>query len=792
MLALTLVIAIVLGGRRRDWSWMGLLVASFAALGGGWHHLCWSDLPPDHLARGMREAEAPRPAWVRGVLIEVAEPRAGDGVRDQGSTRALLDVSGVSDGSRWRSASGRVQLNISGEVTALEAGDAVEAAGSLARVAGPLNPGEFDYREYLRAQGVRLRMSVESPEGVWRVADRSFRIWPRVLGRVRGWSYRRLVAGLDSRAAPLAAALLLGRREAVDPEVNDAFARTGTTHLLAISGLHLQVLAAVLLVVMRALGVGRRAAFSTVAIATAAYALLVGLMPSVVRSAAMTLTVCLACWFDRPTRPANVLAMAALATLALNPSNLFDVGGQLSFLAIAVIIWGVRPAGEWLRFGFYAITFRYQQPGSPLDALERKLEPWWRAMTRKRLGVIFEGITVSLVVWLVAVPLVALRFHIVSPIGVLLNIPLIPITSLALLASGLALGLSAVWAPLGVPAARLCSLLLHWTEAVVGWGASRSWGHTFVPGPPWWWVSLFYGLLGLASAAGVGRWRQRSWLWGGFVAWLALGTFLTLRPQRPAVLEADVLAVGHGLAVVIQDRDGTVTLYDCGRMRDPSVGRRIVAPALWSRAVRRVDTVILSHADADHYDGLPDVLDRFSIGVVRVPPGFGGPANPGAEQLLADVQRRQIPIRPIVASETWASASATFRVRHPPAGWHPAASDNARSVVVEVESRGRRFLLTGDLELEGLAALTKQSAPSFDAFLAPHHGGRSANPERLYQWAEPGLVVVSQRPPTAGSADPLAWMDERGVPLLRTWQRGAITLRWSRTGLRARGFLDDG
>lgn len=779
---------IVVGAWRWRWAWASALLVAYGALGGGWHHVRWTDLAPDNLARSV--TEEPRPAWIRGVLLEVSDPRPGVGPNDEGLTRAILDVAAVTDGRRWHRASGRIQLVITGDRSDLQPGETVEAAGSLARVAGPLNPGEFDYRNYLRAQGILLRMAVADADGVWSVPGGASRPWARLLGRVRAWSHSRLVARLDPRVAPLASALLLGRREGVDPEVNDAFARTGTTHLLAISGLHLQVLAAVLFLIFRSIGASRRFSYAGVALATVAYALLVGLMPSVVRSMAMTVTVCLASLIDRPHKPANLLAMAALVTLALNPAHLFDVGGQLSFLAIAAIVWCVRPVSDWLRFVFYRVTFRHQQPGSALDELERKFEPWWRALTRKRLGILFEGLSVSVVVWLVALPLVMLRFHLVSPIGVLLNIPLIPITSAALLASGVALMLSAVWAPLGAPAAWFCSWMLRLTERLVRWGAGRSWGHGFVAGPSWVWVLGFYGLLGVSVAAGVCRSRFRRPAWVLLSAWLVFGVALSRLPRGPGALEADVLAVGHGLAVVIQDRDGRTILYDCGKMRDPSVGRRLIAPALWSRGVNRLDLVILSHADSDHYDGLSDLLDRFSIGAVRVPPGFAGPANPGAALLVREIEARGIPVVPIVAGEEWNSGGTSFRVRHPARGWLPSASDNARSVVLDVESNGRHWLLTGDLEQEGLRALVEQPSAPFDVFLAPHHGGRTANPAWLYEWARPDRVIVSQRPPAPGARDALAPLEERGIPLLRTWERGAVRLRWTTHVIEAVGFLD--
>ncbi len=280
--------------------------------------------------------------------------------------------------------------------------------------------------------------------------------------------------------------------------------------------------------------------------------------------------------------------------------------------------------------------------------------------------------------------------------------------------------------------------------------------------------------------------------WILLAVWVVAGCCVTGLAPGPRALETELLAVGHGLAVVIQTPGGQTYLYDCGRMGDPSVGRRIVAPALWSRGISRIDTVFLSHADHDHYDGLPDLLDRFAIGQVRVPPGFGGEANPGAIALLDQVRSRGVPVRPIAAHESWETGGAKITVLHPPAGWNRDASDNARSLVLDVAFAGRHFLLTGDLEQAGLTALTSQPAPDPppEVMLAPHHGGKSANPPWLYNWAKPRAVVVSQKPVPPRSGDALAQLQERGIPLLRTWRQGAICLRFTSRGIMARGFLD--
>jgi competence protein ComEC len=131
-------------------------------------------------------------------------------------------------------------------------------------------------------------------------------------------------------------------------------------------------------------------------------------------------------------------------------------------------------------------------------------------------------------------------------------------------------------------------------------------------------------------------------------------------------------------------------------------------------------------------------------------------------------------------------------VLHPPAGWHPEAPDNARSLVLDVQSAGRLLLLTGDLDQLGtveLAGLPPRDPP-VDLMLAPHHGGKSANPLMLYNWARPSTVVVSQRSPVFGATDALTPVERSGIPLLRTWRRGAIHFQLRPDRIVTEGFLD--
>ena len=359
--------------------------------------------------------------------------------------------------------------------------------------------------------------------------------------------------------------------------------------MLAVSGLQLQALAAAFLVVFRVIGAPRRPAYVIVALTMLGYALLVGPAPSVVRSTVMTLTFCFAATAQRMARSANTLSLAALLTLGINPMYLFDVGCQLSFLAIGTLVWLVSPACALVRYIFEEIRGRWFGARSALDDLERLLETRWRKALRRATGGLFDGIVASTVVWLSALPLVALRFHLVSPIGILLNIPLIPLTSLAMLLGGFSLVLSAVWGPLGAPLAWTAARLLSLTQTIVLWGVAQPLGHRFVVGPSWRWVLIFYVFLA-AAALTAPRIAQtpgstplfrfdRVVIWGFVAAWIVPGWWLADVFVANSTLEAEFLAVGHGLAVFIHLPDGHTLLYDCGRLGDPTVGRRIVAPA---------------------------------------------------------------------------------------------------------------------------------------------------------------------------------------------------------------------
>jgi competence protein ComEC len=587
----------------------------------------------------------------------------------------------------WVRVSGRVRVVAAGTMPGLHAGDEVEVVGRLAAVPGPGNPGEFDYADHLRDQGVRALVVVRrAPDGVTRLArgwTTSFGGWVAV---VRGWGQRAIADAVPPETAGVAIALLLGEGSPMTADDWDKYVRTGVIHVLAISGQHLVVLAAMLWWGLRLLGVRQRHGAWAVALVLLGYALLTGGRPPALRSAVAVCAAGGGLVLRRRTLAANGFALAWLTVGLLNPADLFGIGCLLSFLSVAVLYWGTR----WLA----------APELDPLQELAQQARPAWLRGLRALARAVGTTYAVTALIWLAITPLAASRYHLVSPIGLILGPPL-TLLSFVALAAGFALLLAAGCCPPLVP---LPAAVVHWSlglcERLVDWGDGLPGGHVYIPDVPEWWLWLFYGaLLAFLTQEPL----RRRWRWGlaGGLGWLCVGLVGGAARLPDDELRCTFLAVGHGGCTVLETPDGRTLLYDAGALGGPEVTRRQIAPFLWSRGIRRVDEVFLSHADLDHFNGLPALLERFAVGQVTCTPTFADKTTPGVAHTLQALERRGIPVRVVKAGDRLTAGPAVLEVLHPPAEG-PPGNENARSLVLAVRHAGHTLLLTGDLEGPGL------------------------------------------------------------------------------------------
>jgi competence protein ComEC len=393
------------------------------------------------------------------------------------------------------------------------------------------------------------------------------------------------------------------------------------------------------------------------------------------------------------------------------------------------------------------------------------------------------------VVWTATIPLVSLRFHLVAAVGVVIN-PLLWFPVAVALFSGFGVLVTAVVCPpLAEPLGWVCEESLTVLQETVHAAAQVPWGHTWVCGPPWWWVLVFYVLTAIAWILPRKGWR--TWSLASWIGWLVLACVLTApfyrvcRQHSEPRLTLTFVAVGHGTSVLLQLPDGKAMLYDAGRLGTARSASRPISAVLWSRKVRHLDALVLSHADADHFNAVPALLQRFSVGVVYVSPLMFRNPSPAVATLRREIERAGVPIRFVAeSSRLHAGPRVSIDVLHPPPEGC-GAGDNADSIVLLVRFAGQRVLLPGDLESPGLDELLAELPIECDVLMAPHHGSRHSCPEQVLRWSAARHVVISGGP-GADLDQVIEAFSHFGPRVLHTQRDGAVILELDGSSVRRR------
>jgi competence protein ComEC len=622
-----------------------------------------------------------------------------------------------------------------GTAARLHAGERWALLVRLKRPHGSINPHGVDYEAWLLERGIRATGYVRARAENRRLD--AFVLRPDTLvERIRERVRERFRAALpDAPYAGVLIALAIGDQRAIDAAQWELFARSGITHLVSISGLHVTMVAALAMLLASALwrrvpGLALRlpaqqAGIACGWLAALAYTLLAGFGVPAQRTLYMLSVVALALWLRRGASAAPTLALALLAVLLLDP-------------------WAVIAPGFWLSFGAVALLF---YAGSGRIAAGHWLSDWGRAQWAVTLGLIPA--------------LLALfqQFSLVSPIANAVAIPLVSlvVTPLALMAVVLP----------SQPLLALAHALLAGLMTLLEWLAAPSWAMWQQAAPPPWTIPMaILGCVWLLLPAGF----PARWL--GALLLLPLATIAPPRPA-PGELRLTVLDVGQGLAVHVQSAAHDL-LYDAGPQysREANSGNRIILPYLRALGVRRLDGMVVSHRDRDHAGGAQSVLDGLPVGWLS--------SSLPAEDALRAVQ---VAPRRCVAGERWEWDGVRFEFLHPRAADYetPAVSDNDLSCVLRVGAGERSVLLAGDIgtAVEARLAATPGLLQA-DYLVAPHHGSRGSS-SRAFVAAVGAREVIF----TAGyrnrfrhpHLEVAARYAAAGARLLRTDRDGAVTLR---------------
>ncbi len=673
-------------------------------------------------------------------------------------TRFVLAVKTIDQ----RKASGKLRVTAVGRVPEFQHGDRLLFRARLKSIRNFNNPGAFDYRRYLAYKQVWASAWVPGREvQVLASGPADYRA---TLARVRASLSNWITATVGNRQGRILDALVTGNRSGISPELRRQFNRLGIGHLLAISGLHVGIIATVSFWVFHLLGrwlswgledgrVRPAAALATLLPVTA-YGLIAGMSPSTQRAVIMVAVYLFTILLDREQDPLNTLAAAALIIIVIHPPALFSISFQLSFGAVFSILYGMR-----------CLPARWRQPLGP------PVRPWGLKRVAANLAAFFWASFFAIAGTL---PLSMHYFNQVSYVGILTNFIYIPVVGFVTVPLAL---LAAMLFPVSIPIADAVLKAAAVPLSGVMDLADRLYKLEWIAGqtvtPTWLEMLCFFSLwvlvLQLIKASGRIQGRERgpnaavrpqsirkvTWKWLLPIALLlVLDTAYWMHHRFwHRDLRVTCLDVRQGSAALLEFPGGKTMLIDGGGYADNSVfdmGARVVAPYLWRQKIKTVDTLVLTHPNSDHMGGLLYIAENFNVKEIWT--NAETAPTKGYSQLMRIIKARGIShpdyrVLPRISSQ----GGVTVTVLYPPRdfltrretdSWR---NSNNNSIVLKAEFEGVAFLFAGDImqpaerELAGMAGEKLQSTVLF----VPHHGSRSSSSALFLHRVAPVQAVIS-------------------------------------------------
>ncbi|MEQ1558399.1 MAG: DNA internalization-related competence protein ComEC/Rec2 [Methyloglobulus sp.] len=556
---------------------------------------------------------------------------------------------------------------------------------------GNFNPGGFDYERWLFVEGIGATGYVRpKPQPIVsaKASGFSFLTWRQDI-------VDRLEQTLSTSARlPLIKALTIGDGNSLTPQQWEVFRKTGTTHLMVISGSHIGLIAglAYLLVIRFWAWLGvlawspQKAAAILALVVAAFYAGLTGFSVPAQRSALMIAIAMIAIVQQRNTHPCHILAVALFAVLLVDPLVVLSAGFWLSFIAVSLII--------------YALAGRLSKPG------------FWR-----------DSLKINWVTSIGLAPLLLFFFQQVSVIAPLANLIAVPIISLVV-----------------VPLALLATLVLFFAPII----ATKLFFLVDLALQGLWWVLIKLAELPLATVTH----SQPSWWALGFAVpglllllapkgmpsrWLGIVMLLPLLisrsdPIKPGVIQLTLLDVGQGLSAVVQTANH-VLVYDTGAKFSSTSdsGQSVLVPFLKSQGIDKVDSLLVSHGDNDHIGGTDSLIAAIET-----------------EKLLTSVPQQLSEHSPTLctAGQSWEWDKVKFSILSP----KPTnlASDNDNSCVLLIQSQQGNALLPGDIEADAESWLVKTYGVALkaDVLIAPHHGSQTSSTTEFLHAVQPSIILI--------------------------------------------------
>lgn len=621
----------------------------------------------------------------------------------------------------------------------------------------PSNPGQFDYCTYLGRQGIHSITYIYTETNIQVIGKARMPLWKTIRIHMLNYVRHCIDSSLSYPYNALLQSLLLGQRHLLPDDIVKAFEQAGILHVLAVSGLHVGFAGLMLYWLVTKCGVERKKSAAISLVGILLYAFIAGFRTSVVRATIMTGTMFLGIILDKERDSLNSLALSAFLICIPSPYSIFDVGFQLSFLAV---------------FGILQLL--------PLINTIIPFIPKW----------LRNPISLSLSASLVTLPISAVHFNTIHPLGFVANIICVPVAGLCVKLGFILVCLGAI----SIYPARLVgfvvTIVLRILLALAKIFSCMPGSMVYVGTPSLWFILLYYALLlWLILPEKLNPFLKREAYYRrkcfivlcaiiAVLVWAEVVSVLTPR------IEITFLDVGFGDAIFIQTYNGHTLLIDAGngpyeRGKGSDSGLNVILPFLRHKGIKHIDVVVLSHPHEDHAGGLVSVLENISVGMVcDVAVEY---TSKTYEMFLKTLAEKQLDFLNIAyGTSIQLGPGAVVEILHPPedSSWR-STNVNNYSAVMKIEFRDWVFLLTGDIEEKAEKLLLDQGIDlKAHVLKVAHHGSNTSTGTDFLHTVMPDIAVISVGNNSYGlpSEEVIAQLVQENVKVYRTDKHGAITI----------------
>jgi competence protein ComEC len=673
----------------------------------------------------------------------------------------------------WQPITGEMLVQIDQPHPRLAIDQTIRVLGMIQRPSPAMNPGQFDWAKYYREQRVLVSLRIAHADNIEILASPT----PSIGARLRASVREQLAMGFPANRAldhALLRALLLGDNDPQLRDVQEQFMRTGTSHHLSISGMHIAVRGGVVYFICRLLR--RSPRFSTwIAIGfVALYGYVALPSPPVVRSVLLCLIFGIGMLQRRALDAVQLLAVSVMAMLIYHPIDLYNAGFQLSFGTVLGLMIFTK-----------TVMSRFEREDPDAQALRGLVRPTLWTRLRRSLVATFAA---GFVAWIVSMPLIAHHFEQLNPWAIPASILLAPVVFAALVGGFLKVlltmllpGFSGTWAAL---AALPVAAMRH----VVDWLAKMPASDVPFPALAVSLIILYYLVLMWAMRLRP-RKRFRWCIQCAPVMPCVLMVIVALQAgvaRAPTTtsggMSVTLLAVGAGQCAVLEPDDGPLTIIDAGSSSLSDLQRKCVGPYLRHQQHHDVGAMILSHSDYDHISGAGEIATAYGVHDVIVSPHFArfAAVDPPAANLINVLDRLDVKTRTVALGQQVNLGSGTIEVLWPPANCD--MNSNNSGLVLKLHVAGRSILFPADIQEPAERELLKDPQRlRADVLIAPHHGSSEECTAAFIAAVHPTAIVSSNdRTLTMKQRrfDELA----KGYPLYRTNECGAVTIAIAKSG----------